>query len=397
MVSHLHAGQNDEKRKSSPDVFDRYSIPKSLRKDEIKFFLLRMEWHVETALSDNWQQATLHPARAKKHDKWDGIELSYDFSFLKPRNEYYLSGFAISHGQGDFFTMNLRFEGVVILSADNKPIFFQNPLWSIQFSKNDNSGEFDFPSVYDPENPVVEARASRIEWDTAGKIIFDDYLEHKENFWTGVEKTIDREYCRELKESTLNKDVTIHRIVIPEHQKINFPQLPNDKEFVKKLNVIRDQFNSLKKGEVKPLLNNVLANKTNSFDLRILFRFENSLLYDVAIIQDIGGNRAFGEYILLDKNGVGIWIEGDMFEIDNDNYNDDENISPLELRYTISGSGTEIKFHPTGYPATYKTIVKNRLFGRQIEWNDKGEVISDVDQDIPVPWPDAPKKDDKAK
>ncbi|MDR3109071.1 MAG: hypothetical protein LBU65_05200 [Planctomycetaceae bacterium] len=53
-----------------------------------------------------------------------------------------------------------------------------------------------------------------------------------------------------------------------------------------------------------------------------------------------------------------------------------------------------IRFHPIGYPASYKTIVKNRLFGRQIEWNDKGEILSDVDLDIPKPCADAPKKEE---
>jgi hypothetical protein len=57
-------------------------------------------------------------------------------------------------------------------------------------------------------------------------------------------------------------------------------------------------------------------------------------------------------------------------------------------------TGIIIRFHPTGYPASYKTIVNNRLFGRQIEWNDKGEVLSDVDLDIPKPWADAPKKEE---
>ncbi|MDR3267239.1 MAG: hypothetical protein LBT24_06700 [Tannerella sp.] len=61
-------------------------------------------------------------------------------------------------------------------------------------------------------------------------------------------------------------------------------------------------------------------------------------------------------------------------------------------KFVPCGNGIEVKFHPTGYPASYKTIVKNRLFGRQIAWNDKGEVISDVDLDIPKPWTDAPKK-----
>jgi hypothetical protein len=54
-------------------------------------------------------------------------------------------------------------------------------------------------------------------------------------------------------------------------------------------------------------------------------------------------------------------------------------------------SGTKITFYKNNCPALYRTIVKNRLFGRQIEWNDKGEVISDIDLDIPKPWFDAPK------
>ncbi|MDR2704190.1 MAG: hypothetical protein LBC02_00270, partial [Planctomycetaceae bacterium] len=49
----------------------------------------------------------------------------------------------------------------------------------------------------------------------------------------------------------------------------------------------------------------------------------------------------------------------------------------------LDEKGIEIIFHPNGYPASYSTIVKKRLFGRQIEWNDKGEIISDINLDIP--------------
>jgi hypothetical protein len=58
---------------------------------------------------------------------------------------------------------------------------------------------------------------------------------------------------------------------------------------------------------------------------------------------------------------------------------------------SLDEKGIIVTFHSTGYPASYKTIARNRLFGRQIEWNDKGEVISDIDLDIPKPWADAPK------
>jgi hypothetical protein len=38
--------------------------------------------------------------------------------------------------------------------------------------------------------------------------------------------------------------------------------------------------------------------------------------------------------------------------------------------------------------------VNNRLYGRQIEWNNKGELIYDIDLDIPKEWKNAPKKDE---
>lgn len=60
-------------------------------------------------------------------------------------------------------------------------------------------------------------------------------------------------------------------------------------------------------------------------------------------------------------------------------------------RIPLNGNGIVIKFFSDGTPSTYKTIVRNRLFGRQIEWDEKGNVISDVDLDIPKPWSGAPK------
>ncbi|MDR2346385.1 MAG: hypothetical protein LBE18_09990 [Planctomycetaceae bacterium] len=56
--------------------------------------------------------------------------------------------------------------------------------------------------------------------------------------------------------------------------------------------------------------------------------------------------------------------------------------------------GIEVEFHISGYPASYRSIVGDRLYGRQIEWNDKGEVISDIDLDIPKEWKNTPKKTD---
>jgi hypothetical protein len=96
-------------------------------------------------------------------------------------------------------------------------------------------------------------------------------------------------------------------------------------------------------------------------------------------------------YVLKMADGyVSDYYEGDI------DFNDDTKMKDNEMFFVrkispLNGKGIHVKFHTTGYPASYKTIVKNRLFGRQIEWNDKGEVISDLDIDIPKPWADAPK------
>lgn len=46
-------------------------------------------------------------------------------------------------------------------------------------------------------------------------------------------------------------------------------------------------------------------------------------------------------------------------------------------------SGLEVTFHSSGYPASYKTIVRSEFIGRQIEWDENGNVISDIDTSPP--------------
>ncbi|MDR0610642.1 MAG: hypothetical protein LBG58_11065, partial [Planctomycetaceae bacterium] len=102
-----------------------------------------------------------------------------------------------------------------------------------------------------------------------------------------------------------------------------------------------------------------------------------------------------GYALIVTESTPVIYYEGDLEFNDNMLSIKDGDIFFSKRKVPLIGNGTEVKFHPTGYPASYKTIVRNRLFGRQIEWNDKGEVISDIDLDIPKPWLDAPKKEEK--
>jgi hypothetical protein len=102
--------------------------------------------------------------------------------------------------------------------------------------------------------------------------------------------------------------------------------------------------------------------------------------------RNVGSFFVFDEYSRLRK-----YVEGEI-EFNQNMIGHDVAKSAKLLVREGRASGIEVTFHPTGYPEHYRTIVKERLFGRQIEWNDKGEVISDVDLDIPKPWADAPPK-----
>jgi hypothetical protein len=121
----------------------------------------------------------------------------------------------------------------------------------------------------------------------------------------------------------------------------------------------------------------------------------NGKVRDIAFCTTSGGY-----YISFDEDGkILAYAEGSIdamesrkFENFYNNSDKSQNMYWMFLNCFVKlGKGIEVTFHPNGYPASYRTVVRDRLFGRQIEWNDKGEVLSDVDFDIPKVWKDAPK------
>jgi hypothetical protein len=86
-------------------------------------------------------------------------------------------------------------------------------------------------------------------------------------------------------------------------------------------------------------------------------------------------------------------LDGDLRNLDD--WNLRKLSDPLKVQHGVDGDGVEIYFHPTVFLKSYRTIIKNRLFGRQTEWDEKGKVISNVDLDFPQKWNNAPKRDKK--
>ena len=381
---------NEPARKDS-DIFERYAIPKRLQKEEIKPFLLQMEWYAAAALADNWKQATLHPARIKEHAAWDRITLTYYYDFHRSKKARFLRAFDISHGSGEFYITELRFEGALGLSEDKKPVFFQNPRRTIYLGKNDNSGKFNFLAATDPKESLSEWYEYTIAWDAGGKIISDDYQKHGEEAWATALSTSEPDYWAEVKKTQkINpRGALCPPITFGATDPGEAPKHPKDTKFKRPLERCFDIYDAIHAGKVGELLPLAGLDAKEYRDPQIIFAFEKQRVRDVAVLQKGGYPRARGAWLSCDKDGrLAVCYEGDLLEIDPGNGTGND---PVTYIIHPDGRGIIVTFHATGYPATYTSVARNRLFGRQIKWDERGEVFSDTDLDFPQPWPDAPK------
>jgi hypothetical protein len=226
-----------------------------------------------------------------------------------------------------------------------------------------------------------------MEWNNEGKLVKDKKYESDKQ----IKKLDNAKF--------IFPDVKkIEKSFASEWQKLP-QQLPNKINSFKKIEKIKSDYQNCNFGSffVNTASKNISVNQTfvdilykENLLKSIFCSYGESTMKNNKIYQDC-------YYIQFNKSGqIEYYIEGNLNKEnvsipDNGNSFDANTIS-----ITPGLSVIEIKYHSTGYPATYKSITKNRLYGRQIEWNDKGEVISDIDLDIPKEWKDAPKKTDKS-
>jgi hypothetical protein len=218
-------------------------------------------------------------------------------------------------------------------------------------------------------------------FDKNKNVIKNDFIEHSDDIKQQIQKT-----KNEL--MVIGKDNSnFLEPAIKSEYRIQVPKSIKDTDVLKKINNISMCYLAIAEGKTVQILNNAIFDFVDPKMTLYLF-YSTDFISFVAIecsknAHDFGCFFVFNEQLQLQK-----YVEGDI--------KFDENQTGSEIAKTAfipdKGSSTEIYFHPSGYPSSYHTIVKGRLFGRQIEWNDKGEVISDVDLDIPKPWADVPKK-----
>jgi hypothetical protein len=235
-------------------------------------------------------------------------------------------------------------------------------------------------------NYVSDPKTATVKWDKNGAISKFENLQilvGKNKNWTIPEK----------KETEKTTPLALL------HTTVQFPKT-NHKE----VQTVFDHLNKLSSiGQVEDLHGMYKLPLTKSQEAVGGICFTSKKLRYIAFagFQGRGSRRVFQGYFLrFDSEGHELaYTEGVMHpygldRIDNsiDHFTATK-WNALDMNF-VTEKGVEILFHKNGFPSKYRTHVKqDRLFGRQIEWNDKGEVVSDVDLDIPKPWADAPKKE----
>jgi hypothetical protein len=220
----------------------------------------------------------------------------------------------------------------------------------------------------------------KIELDADGKLIRDTFDAHDAKTLIEIAKPID--YGKfPPKDQPLTKNIT-SRFTLPTQKNKKLPQLI----------YAMDKFlNPTLKGELQPILNYVATRFSKIDRVCTDIKFDNDRVTLITVRAHYIDKQ--GIFLVFDNSKNLIkYVEGSM-QMDYDTMEYDMSIPDL----IKNGESIQVTFHRNGYPATYHSIIRNRLFGRQIEWNDKGEVVSDVDLDIPQEWKDAPQKIDPNK
>jgi hypothetical protein len=368
---------------TSSQLFKKYKIPAEMQKMPMFYFLQRMEWQYKVALSESWLEATRHPAAMLFKDRdYRSIYLDYNYKKREEKNEYYIVcwSFARLRGVDSTLPNNIidEIESAIDIDTNGKIIDFFSSNWALLFHENDNPSEFIF--ITNMKFPELKERGG-IEWDENGKEIYNPYRVIGQSFWDDV--YCGKDYLEILKQT--NTKIPPISTELPIGYHLHLPKKPMDPEISKTLKQIVKYDKEVRSGKLQPLLEVPGFENFRISDRYLKFYFHKETLAQV-LVYCLQNNKHFGCRLNYDeKNRLLIYIIGEMQEIKTTKN------ETVTSRSVLDGDGIEVKFHLTGYPASYKTIVKNCLLGYQIEWNEDGEIISNVNLDTPKPWLDAPK------
>jgi hypothetical protein len=254
----------------------------------------------------------------------------------------------------------------------------------ILFYKNAHPQKFLY-RIYDIEKGGNFDNPTEINWDENGKITLSEKIEQLQK----LQKLPDLLSDLPKKTNKPRQSATINLPAIKDQKILQMLKRTEKINNSKNLNELLECSKELPLFDKKKDTPSIYVRLVNNNLKHILIMRKSDGYNDDKLSYD-------GYFLSFKDNRLLIYAEGDISMAFNRYYDVTAKDNTKLDNLSINGKGTEIKFHSTGFPSTYKSIVKNRLYGHQIEWNDKGEIISDIDLDIPKEWKDAPKKSDKS-
>ena len=377
---------------SATKLFQKYQIPESLQHQPIYYFLRRMEWHADIVRSGNWLTATKHPSMPKDSPDWSNICLEFLAPYCNEQDAYVGAalGFCPSFSSDNPSALELALHSNIALYTNEDKIgqFCINGLLWLNFFESGHPSMLWFAikdhTLFDAADGLGEIR-----WDKDGNVISDIYKEHGKNFWDKAE--FDEEWLGYLKETEEGKSIITS---LPDGCNLRICETPKDEKLSQSLNQIIGFDKAVRQGNVLHLIRELGIEETTRVSTGIKqevytsFYFYKNSLAQVWLYSYAAEGKSGVVFDYDENNRLRGYMRGIISPIDEQGQTQDfpsYHGNGVYPKYKINGDGIEVKFHPMGHPASYKTFVKNELLGRQAEWDEKGNVISYIDTSSPMP------------
>lgn len=369
-------------------------VPEKYKNADMERLYKGLDWVVETVNKDDVRALFYYPyadlfGRGTDKDM-SGFEIECYYYAYEPKDKFtaYFSGFSIRNSEGiQPYSLRLGFSADgQIKSVREQRLGF---VWDLVYSYDPILGEKDSVKEYFRRDLLGLIGESWVDGELKYEMsepIFSGHMEYMIKALPELQKVCTLDF---------KKGIFFQREQRRVH--LSIPRQGKYPEVELLLNNIQKYCDNIAVGNPGPLIENPVFAKQNFLNGRYPAHIVNLHFYEDFISDayvELNTGPDFGYYLSLNREGNPTrYVEGDLLETDPTEV-DSQNPAKHRRQMTVNGTGRILTFYSSGYPATYTNIVKNRLFGRQIEWNVSGDVISDVDQDIPIAWKDAPKNEE---
>jgi hypothetical protein len=286
------------------------------------------------------------------------------------------------------FLSNVKITKDAVGVADERPFKMVSCIVSLVLSEDcriisydeSYSGGGEVPSFYFRlnDNQMLEKltidhhRITRkLVWNNEGKLIQDhstpyptdpSLSKEKLNELTTLEKNFFSEYSKKKKMPIMYFD-------LKKIKQIKKTDSPKNEEIQTLFSLINNRNNFLIKNNLEKLTEHYLFNSSGKIRLKLIFSSKG--LLSLECIQEQNDGISKGYKMEFSKEGALILYQEGSFK----------HFAERNFKQTL----TEISFHLSGYPKTFRRLNGDRVQGDIIQWNENGELESKKENSLQNP------------